>query len=149
MGERIRALTIGTALLASAAQASTGVRPIGSPGDWITSSDYPSSALQTFAAGATGFRIDVGPDGNVAGCTITSSSGTGALDDATCALLRARAHFTPATDVKGHAIASTYSSKVRWQIPNGAALMSKARFLTCRANDREVIQIETPFGCGR
>ncbi|WP_019832819.1 energy transducer TonB [Sphingomonas sp. PR090111-T3T-6A] len=149
MGNKILVGMIGGALLASAAQAGSGPRPVNNPGDWITSSDYPTSALQTYVAGTTGFRLDIGSDGNVAGCTITLSSGTSALDDATCALLRVRARFTPATDARGHAIASAYSSKVVWQIPDGAGQLATRRFLTCLANDRETIQVETPFGCNQ
>ena len=84
---------------------------------YITNDDYPSSALRNEEQGTTGFRLDVGPDGRVSGCTVTAPSGSSALDTATCRLLRSRARFTPATDSTGARTSDSVSGRIRWQIP--------------------------------
>jgi periplasmic protein TonB len=84
---------------------------------YITNDDYPASALRNEEQGTTGFRLDVGPDGRVSGCTVTQSSGSSALDGATCRLLRSRARFTPATDSTGNKTSDSVSGRIRWQIP--------------------------------
>ncbi|MDH7639703.1 energy transducer TonB [Sphingomonas oryzagri] len=94
-----------------------GLKPRGNPGDWVTSDDYPPGALRNNEAGVTGFKLDVGPDGRVTNCTVTSSSGFPDLDQTACRLLPRRARFTPAKDASGNGIASTYSNNMRWQIP--------------------------------
>lgn len=84
---------------------------------YISNDDYPSSALRNEEQGTTGFRLDVGPDGRVSGCSVTASSGSSALDSATCRLLRSRARFTPATDSTGSKTSDSVSGRIRWQIP--------------------------------
>lgn len=91
--------------------------PKGNPGNWATTNDYPTRALREEREGTTGFRVTVGPDGRVTGCSVTSSSGSPDLDDATCANVTRRARFNPATDGEGQPTAGSYSSRVRWVIP--------------------------------
>lgn len=79
--------------------------------------DYPASAVRAGESGATGFRLDVGPNGRVTACTVTSSSGSSALDSTTCRLLRSRARFTPATDSTGSATSDTVSGRIVWRLP--------------------------------
>jgi protein TonB len=79
--------------------------------------DYPASALRSSESGATGFRLDVGSNGRVTNCTVTSSSGSSALDSTTCRLLRSRARFTPATDSSGAATSDSYSGRIVWRLP--------------------------------
>jgi protein TonB len=94
-----------------------GAAPKGNPGNWATTNDYPSRALREEREGTTGFRVTVGPDGRVADCQITSSSGSPDLDQTTCDKIRQRARFTPATDGEGNPTTGSYSSRVRWVIP--------------------------------
>ena len=56
------------------------------------------------AQGTAGFRLVIGADGAVTGCTITRSSGDAALDAATCAILLGRARYEPARDAAGRAM---------------------------------------------
>jgi protein TonB len=79
--------------------------------------DYPASALRSSESGATGFRLDVGANGRVTNCTVTSSSGSSALDSTTCRLLRSRARFSPATDSTGAATSDSYSGRIVWRLP--------------------------------
>jgi protein TonB len=94
-----------------------GAVPKGNPGSWATTNDYPSRALREEREGTTGFRVTVGPDGKVADCQITSSSGSPDLDEAACSNIRRRARFTPATDGEGQPTTGSYSNRVRWVIP--------------------------------
>ncbi len=94
-----------------------GPSPKGNPGNWANSNDYPSRALREEQEGVTRFRVSVGPDGRVAGCDVTGSSGSSELDSATCSLITRRGRFNPATDGEGQPISSSWSSSVRWQIP--------------------------------
>lgn len=94
-----------------------GAVPRGNPGSWATTNDYPSRALREERAGTTGFKVTVGPDGRVTDCQITSSSGHADLDEATCANVRRRARFTPATDGEGQPTSGSYSNRIRWVIP--------------------------------
>lgn len=91
--------------------------PVDNPGSWITPQDYPPMALARHESGATEFRLEVDAQGVPGACTIISSSGSDMLDQATCALVRERARFTPAQDRRGKAVAGTYSNRVRWAIP--------------------------------
>jgi periplasmic protein TonB len=91
--------------------------PRGNPGSWASSEDYPSGPMREGVEGTTSFRLEVGPDGRPTGCSVTGSSGSGELDSTTCKLLMRRARFNPAKDTSGNALSSSYSSRVRWQIP--------------------------------
>lgn len=94
-----------------------GAIPQGNPGEWVTTDDYPASALRNERTGTTAFRLTISPAGAVADCVVTESSGTPELDETTCAVIRERARFTPARDARGRAVQGVFSSRVRWMIP--------------------------------
>lgn len=124
---RMRTHTLAAAMLAilsvpALAAEPSPPRPMGSPGDWITDNDYPAAALREDAEGAVRFVLGIAADGSVTDCTVQQSSGDERLDAATCALVRARAKFTPALDAKGRPTTGTYASSVRWQIPHDSSL---------------------------
>jgi hypothetical protein len=102
--------------------------PVGSPGDWIGSGDYPATALRFDMTGITAFRLVVDPAGKPSRCDIVESSGFDTLDAATCQRLLANAHFSPARDRAGKPIEGTYSSRVRWAMPREAQLPVTERF---------------------
>jgi protein TonB len=83
---------------------------------YVSNDDYPASALRNEEQGTTGFRLTVGPDGRVSNCVVTSSSGSSALDAATCRLMRSRARFTPARDNTGASTTDTVNSRITWRI---------------------------------
>ena len=83
----------------------------------FSSEDYPVSALSANQQGTTAVRLTIGTDGRVAGCDITSSSGSSSLDSATCNILRRRARFSPAMDSDGHPTTDTYSQRITWRVP--------------------------------
>ncbi len=93
------------------------VQPRGNPGSWVTSDDYPSRALREERQGTVGVRLSVGPDGKVTNCAVSSSSGHADLDSEACRLLMRRARFKPATGTDGNPMASSWSSRFVWRIP--------------------------------
>ncbi|GAA4043443.1 hypothetical protein GCM10022281_25830 [Sphingomonas rosea] len=84
---------------------------------YISDDDYPQDAIRNEQQGTTRFRLDIGPDGRVANCTVTGSSGSSSLDAATCRILRSRARFTPATDSSGKPTGDSVSQSIRWVLP--------------------------------
>ncbi len=86
---------------------------------YVSDADYPASAARNEEQGATRFRLTVGPDGRVQQCTVTGSSGSSALDNATCRIMRSRARFSAARDSNGNPTADTVSSTIRWVLPDG------------------------------
>lgn len=102
---------------ALASAVAIGATPSNSPSSWITADDYPVEALRAKEGGNTGFELSIDEHGVVTGCQIVESSGAASLDNATCALVSQRAHFNPATDQDGRAVAGTYQSKVHWAMP--------------------------------
>jgi protein TonB len=91
--------------------------PRGDKNGWVTTIDYPPSAVRAGVEGRTGFRLDIGIDGKPTACTIVSSSGSDELDGTTCRLLMRRARFTTAKDEGGNPTVSTYANAVTWKLP--------------------------------
>ena len=96
--------------------------PANDPGQWITSEDYPKSEIARGINGVTAFSVSVSKEGLVTDCYVSQSSGSEALDATACALIRVRARFKPAKDAKGRRTEASYSSRVRWQLPQGASV---------------------------
>lgn len=91
--------------------------PRSSPGSWLSDADYPSRAQREERSGTAGFRLEIGPDGRVTNCTITSSTGHSDLDEATCRLLPRRARFRAATAAGGSPVSDTYNGRITWRLP--------------------------------
>ena len=94
------------------------VKPRGDPGAWVTTNDYRSSWINREMVGTAAFKVQVGANGRAESCLITRSSGHDVLDKATCDLISKRARFEPAKNSKGEKVAGSYSSSVRWQLPD-------------------------------
>ncbi|NML06167.1 energy transducer TonB [Sphingomonas sp. G-3-2-10] len=91
--------------------------PTGTPQTWVTNADYPKEALQKREQGTATFRLTIGADGKVVGCTILHGSGSVVLDDTVCGLMRKRAKFTPARDAAGKPVPDMWISRFRWELP--------------------------------
>ena len=89
----------------------------GSRAGWITTDDYPPSAIRAGEEGVVGIALQVGADGRPQSCSVTVPSGHASLDQATCRLYQRRARFAPARDDAGNAMAATYTDRVRWVLP--------------------------------
>lgn len=96
--------------------------PTGEPGQWVRDDDYPTAAMADGIEGISGFRLDINTEGRPTACTITTSSGSDVLDEATCNLLIARARFTSARDRKGRPVPDTFSSRIVWRLPKEITL---------------------------
>jgi protein TonB len=82
----------------------------------LRNEDYPAAARAAREQGLVEFRLDVGPNGRVTGCTITQSSGSAVLDSTTCRLMRSRARFTPAVDAGGATVADKVDGRIVWRL---------------------------------
>jgi protein TonB len=83
---------------------------------YISPGDYPPSSVAQREQGQPSFRLTIGPDGRVTGCVILVSSGSSALDGATCRIMRARARFNPARDGSGNPVPDEYFGRVAWRM---------------------------------
>lgn len=82
----------------------------------IRESDYPPASLDREEQGVVAVSLSVGTNGRVTNCSVTSSSGSKALDSTTCRVLTSRAKFSPARDNMGNPTTGTSSARIRWQI---------------------------------
>ena len=98
------------------AQPVVGAHPLGDPGQWITTADYPQAALQRGWSGVTRLHLEIGADGKVSGCRVTASSGHPPLDAVACDKVSQRARFAPARNSAGRPDAGSYDSAIRWQV---------------------------------
>ena len=87
---------------------------------YVSNDDYPLSSVKAGEQGTVRFRLAVGPDGRVTNCEVTGSSGSSALDNTTCRLMRSRARFTPGRDRDGNPTADSFSSSITWRIAEPA-----------------------------
>lgn len=92
------------------------VAPVGSPGKWMNSSDYPADMWIRGNQALVFFRLVVDAEGKPASCHIQQSTRPQAFDDAVCNGLMKRASFTPALDAAGRPIASYYLNSVRFKM---------------------------------
>ena len=83
----------------------------------ISDEDYPASALRSEEQGSVRVTLQIGTNGRVTGCSVSKSSGSSALDNATCRLLTSRGRFTPARDSSGNPTTDTVTSpNIVWRI---------------------------------
>lgn len=100
------------------ASLSRPVRPLGNPGDWIRSGDYPNKALLAGHSGIVQFRLDLDETGKVRGCHILARTNPDEFADLSCELLNRRARFSPALDAAGKPVKSFWVNKVRFMTPS-------------------------------
>lgn len=103
-------------LLAVAVVAQSDPAPAAPLSSLIGEGDYPPAAVRQGAAGRVGFRLTVDATGKVDGCTVVAPSPSKDLDEATCAVMLARARFAPAVDATGRHVRGMYTGAVRWGI---------------------------------
>lgn len=95
--------------------------PLGDPGLWITTDDYPARALREGWSGVTRLHLVIDALGSVVGCDVLQSSGHPELDRVACDRVTSRARFAPARDGDGHASEGHYDGTIRWQIHEAPA----------------------------
>lgn len=75
----------------------------------LVGQDYPDEVWRLWPPRAeVHARFKVHPDGTISDCTIDRSSGVPSIDEWTCALLRSKATFRPATDAYGRPYTTWY-----------------------------------------
>jgi len=95
---------------------SKDVEPVGSPGNWLRSSDYPREMIRGLKQGVVQFRLMVSAEGKPTSCHIQSSTKPDEFEDAVCKALMKRASFSPALDADGKPMASYFRSVARFQM---------------------------------
>lgn len=84
-------------------------------GNTINDDDYPEASRRAEEEGVARASFVIGTDGRVGSCTVTQSSGSARLDDATCKIIMRRWRFNPATR-DGQPVTETKSQPVRWRL---------------------------------
>lgn len=84
----------------------------------VATEDYPASALASGEEGTSIFNLDIDDTGKVQGCSITTSSGSLALDQQAC-VVSARWKFQPARDVNGKPTHGRTKHNLVWRLPKG------------------------------
>ncbi len=108
--------------LSAAASAEPATRAIMPQGvhTLVTNDDYPEEAIRNDEQGIVAFRLDIGSNGLPTGCSVTESSGSSMLDATTCRILMERARFQPARGANGKPTTDSFTSRVRWVLPDSA-----------------------------
>ena len=100
-------------LMAGSVVAATPV----TPQPWFEFRDYPMKSFEKKQEGVTGYELLIAPDGRVATCKVTRSSGHDELDKTTCYLAQKRVKFRPAIDASGQPVWGVYRSQALWAMP--------------------------------
>jgi len=79
--------------------------------------DYPRVAVQNYQTGQVEVVLLIRPDGRVADCTLTATSGVASLDSQTCAIIRERARYKPALGLDGKPARDVDHARIRWKMP--------------------------------
>ncbi|WP_395329375.1 energy transducer TonB [Novosphingobium sp. BL-8H] len=87
-------------------------------GGWTSrfNQEYPSKALREEREGRVGVRVSVGPDGRVASCSVTSSSGSPDLDSAACEGMNRFGRFNPALDDAGNPTSGSFATTIVYKL---------------------------------
>lgn len=111
------ALLAGEAAACDDSDAVTPARAKANLASLFFDQDYPAAALAAREQGMVGFSLEIGPNGRVAACAVTRSSGSSELDSATCRLIQSRARFTPALDAGGATVPDKVRGMINWTLP--------------------------------
>jgi protein TonB len=88
------------------------------PTDIFTDAAYPADARRRREQGTAAIALDVDEFGRVTSCSVTRSSGSNALDAASCRLMSERSRFRAARNRDGRAVGSVVHRSVRWHLPS-------------------------------
>jgi periplasmic protein TonB len=78
--------------------------------------NYPARAAREELEGTVGVRVTVTAEGRATGCTVTSSSGHGILDESACKDVERYARFDPAWDDAGNPISASWSTRITYKL---------------------------------
>lgn len=94
-----------------------GATPKGQSG-WAAriQANYPAKAAREEREGRVGVRVQIGSDGRVTACSVTSSSGSPDLDAAACDGMTRYARYNPALDDAGNPTSGSSSTAIVYQL---------------------------------
>jgi TonB family protein len=81
----------------------------------ITPDDYPDQAFRNADAGSVKVALLINEEGRVADCSVIETSRVAALDAQACAVLKARATFTPAVGTDGKPAKDSFIQTINWK----------------------------------
>jgi periplasmic protein TonB len=111
--KRLAAALALAALAAGCAAPRTQARLIAGS---IDSTDYPAAAMRADEEGVVVVAYIVGTDGRVTECAVRESSGSQALDAASCGIVQRRFQFEPATR-GGRPVTESRVQRIVWMLP--------------------------------
>lgn len=82
-----------------------------------TLNDFPPEARDARMEGVATVTVTTDPDGGIADCSVTGSSGHETLDKASCDYVRAQGPFNPARDLQNNPTEGRFVRKVTWRLP--------------------------------
>jgi len=97
--------------------AAVPARPVVPLASLFSTDDYPAAALRAEEEGVVHFALLIGPEGRVRHCALVASSGSAALDSATCRILRSRARYRPGRDAAGRPAWDWQGGRMSWSLP--------------------------------
>ncbi|MEZ5681155.1 MAG: TonB family protein [Erythrobacter sp.] len=78
--------------------------------------NYPRRAEREGIEGTVGITATIGPDGRVASCSVSRSSGSSDLDSGACDSFTRYARYNPALDSAGNPISDTVSTAIQYKL---------------------------------
>lgn len=78
--------------------------------------NYPARAVRDGTEGTVGLSVTVDGNGRVAGCNVTSSSGSSVLDTAACTDITRYARFKAALDDAGNPISGSWGTRIVYKL---------------------------------
>jgi TonB family protein len=97
--------------------------------DCFNNGDYPFEAWSAGEQGVVGVQLTFGAESRPTACEVTRSSGSTALDRATCDVLRARILGARHAGASGY-VTGTITGEVRWVRPDEAPRDDRSTLLT-------------------
>lgn len=89
-----------------------------------TLNEFPAEAREARMEGVTTIAVTTDPEGGVADCSVTQSSGHDALDTASCRYVGALAPFTPARDLENNPTTGRFVRRVSWKLPSSTTAVA-------------------------
>lgn len=83
----------------------------------FSTDDYPAVSVSNEDSGQVSVVLLIAPDGKIADCTLTETSGVPALDAQTCAIIQTRGRYAPAVGQDGKPARDVDHARIRWVMP--------------------------------
>lgn len=88
--------------------------------------NYPPGARRRGEQGRVAFRVAIEPNGSLASCEVTESSGYAGLDQETCDIIVKYGQLKPVLGPDGRAIRATQNGFIVWKLPADTAVAAAA-----------------------